>query len=231
MKRMLPVALLALGLIAGGGWLLTQPRTSGAEISLPGAAAAQDTAAQDGATQDSAASDVEITEMYQGEADAPVEVIEYASFTCPHCANFHATVYDQLKANYIDTGKIKFTYREVYFDKYGMWGSMIARCEPTKFFGIADMLYDEQDDWSRAGSDGAIAEGLRKIGLKAGIGREQLDACLTDSDKLKALVAWYQENATRDEIESTPSFIIDGQKYSNMSYADFSAILDEKLGE
>ncbi|SNR32777.1 DsbA family protein [Puniceibacterium sediminis] len=220
MKRMLPVALLALALIAGGGWLLTQPRNSGSEISLPGAAVAQ-----------VAGTEIEVADMYQGDVDAPIEVIEYASFTCPHCANFHATVYDQLKENYIDTGKVKFTYREVYFDKYGMWGSMIARCEPTKFFGIADMLYDEQADWSRAGSDGAIADGLRKIGLKAGIGKDQLDACLGDGDKLKALVGWYQENATRDEIESTPSFLIDGKKYSNMNYADFSAILDEKLAE
>ncbi|WP_372834747.1 DsbA family protein [Puniceibacterium confluentis] len=222
MKRMIPITVLALGLIAGGGWLLTQPRTTtatGQEISLPGAAVAQEAGAA-----------VEIIEMYQGEADAPVEVIEYASFTCPHCANFHATVYDQLKENYIDTGKIKFIYREVYFDKYGMWGSMIARCEPTKFFGITDLLYDGQNDWARAGSDGAIADGLRKIGLLAGIGKDQLDACLSDGDKLRSLVAWYQENATRDGIESTPSFLIDGKKYSNMNYADFSAILDEKLG-
>ncbi|MGY9047667.1 hypothetical protein P775_09445 [Puniceibacterium antarcticum] len=224
MKRILPVALLALGLIAGGSWLLTQPSTSGGTITLPGAASAQDAAS-------TPASDVVINDMYLGEADAPVEVIEYASFTCPHCANFHATAYDQLKANYIDTGKIKFTYREVYFDKFGMWASMIARCEPTKFFGISDILYDEQSDWARAGSDGAIADALRKIGLKSGIGQEQLDACLNDGDKLKALVGWYQENATRDAIEGTPTFLIDGQKYSNMSYEDFAAILDEKLGE
>ncbi len=221
MKRMLPVALLALALIAGGGWLLTQQRSAGTGIALPGAAAAQD------AEVDTSS----VIEMYQGKADAPIEVVEYASFTCPHCANFHDTVYDQLKANYIDTGKIKFTYREVYFDKYGMWGSLIARCEPTRFFGIADLLYDEQADWARAGSDGAIADALRKIGLKAGLGQEQLNACLTDGEKLRTLVAWYQENATRDDIQSTPSFLIDGKKYSNMSYADFAAILDEKLGQ
>ena len=86
--------------------------------------------------------------MTLGAEDAPVEVIEYASFTCPHCANFHETVFDQLKANYIDTGKVKFTYREVYFDKYGMWASLIARCgdDPDRFFGITDMLYSTQDE-------------------------------------------------------------------------------------
>ncbi|WP_245897799.1 DsbA family protein [Pseudoprimorskyibacter insulae] len=172
-----------------------------------------------------------IEDMVLGNPDAAVEVIEYASYTCPHCANFHKTVFKDLKANYIDTGKIKFVYREVYFDKYGMWASMIARCGgPEKFFGITDMIYKTQSDWARAGSDAAIADALRKIGLLAGIEKDELEACLTDGDKLRALVGWYQENAQRDDITSTPSFIVDGKKQSNMNYADFSALLDEALG-
>ncbi|KMK65587.1 DsbA family protein [Puniceibacterium sp. IMCC21224] len=223
MKRIIPVAALALTLIAGGGWLLSQPRTTASGgFDLPGAASAQE----------STAADVEITDMVQGDVNAPVEVVEYASFTCPHCANFHATVYDQLKENYIDTGKIKFVYREVYFDKYGVWASMIARCGgPEKFFGITGLMYKGQSEWVRAGADGAIADELRKIGLLAGITKDQLDTCLADSDQLRGLVAWYQENATRDDVTSTPTFLIDGKKYSNMNYADFSAVLDEKLGE
>lgn len=219
MNRLIAIAALALVLIAGGGlWMTQQGGSTPAELPM-GAAGAQ-TAEVDTST---------VVDMVQGEADAPVEVVEYASFTCPHCATFHNTVYDQLKANYIDTGKIRFTYREVYFDKYGMWASMIARCEPSKFFGISDLLYKGQSEWSRAGSDGAIADELRKIGLLAGIGKDQLETCLSDGDKLRTLVAWYQENATRDDVQSTPTFLIDGQKYSNMNYADFSAILDEKL--
>ena len=62
-----------------------------------------------------------IAEMVQGDENAPIEMIEYASFTCPHCATFHADVYPKLKINYIDKGLVKFIYREVYFDKYGMW--------------------------------------------------------------------------------------------------------------
>lgn len=172
-----------------------------------------------------------IEDMFIGNPDATVEVVEYASFTCPHCANFHKTVFKDLKANYIDTGKIKFIYREVYFDKYGMWGSMIARCGgQEKFFGIVNMLYAGQAEWSRAGSDAAIADELRKVGLLAGLEKAELDACLTDADQLRALVGWYQENAARDDVNSTPTFLINGKKYSNMNYADFSAILDDKLG-
>ncbi len=221
MTRTFAAAALAFALMAGGGlWLSQSAGTAPAE--LPTGAANAQAAEVDTST---------IQEMVLGNEEAEVEVIEYASFTCPHCATFHQNVYGDLKANYIDTDKIKFTYREVYFDKYGMWASMIARCEPSKFFGIADLIYKGQSDWVQAGGDGAIADELRKIGLIAGIDNEKLESCLTDGDKLRTLVAWYQENATTDDVQSTPTFIIDGQKYSNMNYADFSAILDEKLGE
>ena len=183
-----------------------------------------------GPTQLTAQEAATVEDMVLGNPDAQVEVIEYASFTCPHCASFHENTLPQIKENYIDTGKIKFTYREVYFDKYGMWASMIARCEPSKFFGITEMIYDGQQDWARAGSDAAVADALRKIGLLAGIDKDQLETCLTDADKLRTLVGWYQANAKEHGIEGTPSFVIGGKTYSNMSYADFAKLLDEQLG-
>ena len=224
MKRMVATGGLALVLALGGGWLLTQgASTSPATAQLPGAALAQEAAASE-------ASEIEVTEMALGTEDAPVEVIEYASYTCPHCANFHDQVFPQLKSEYIDTGKVRFVYREVYFDKYGMWASLVARCGgEQKFFGITDMIYDGQRDWVRAGSDGAIADELRKNGRLAGLGDDQIEACLTDGDQLRALVGWYQENAEADGIQSTPSFVIDGETYTNMSYAEFSELLDEKV--
>jgi protein-disulfide isomerase len=91
-----------------------------------------------------------VTEMILGDVNAPIEIIEYASMTCPHCANFHSDVYPQLKENYIETGKVKFVFREVYFDKYGMWASMIARCAgPDRFFGVIDQMFEKQKTWSR----------------------------------------------------------------------------------
>ncbi len=221
MKRILPAALLAIALLAGGGWWISQQgNTSRTAFDLPGAAVAQETGA-----------DIEVVEMVLGAEDAPVEVIEYASFTCPHCGAFHNEVLPDIKANYVDTGKVRFVYREVYFDKYGMWASLIARCEPTKFFGITDLLYKGQSTWTRAGSDAAIADALRKVGRLAGIEQEQLDVCLSDGDKLRALVEWYRANAEEHGISSTPSFVVDGQTYSNMSYAEFAALLDEKAGQ
>ena len=122
----------------------------------------------------------EITEMALGPEDASVTVMEYASFTCPHCANFHKGPFKQLKADYIDTGKVRFVYRDVYFDRFGLWASMV-------------------------------------------------ETCLNDRDKAQALVGWYQENAEAHEVNSTPTLIIDGQKYSNMPYDELKAIIDEKL--
>jgi protein-disulfide isomerase len=172
-----------------------------------------------------------IVEMTLGNPDAPVTVVEYASYTCPHCARFHDGPYKQLKSDYIDTGKINFVYREVYFDRYGLWASMVARCAGTSesFFGISDMIYAGQSEWTRAGEPAAIADELRKIGRLAGLDNETLDTCLQDADQARTLVAWYQENATADGIESTPSFVINGTKYSNMSYEEMSDLIDAEL--
>ncbi len=172
-----------------------------------------------------------IIEMVQGAEDAPVTIIEYSSFTCPFCADFHAGPFKQLKKDYIDTGKVRFIFREVYFDKYGLWASMVARCGgPERFFGISSLIFANQKEWTRAGNAASIIDELRKIGRLAGLENDTLDACLQDETKAQALVAWYQENAAADGINSTPSFIINGKKVANQSYADFSAIIDAKLG-
>ena len=173
---------------------------------------------------------VDLEEMFLGDVNAPVTIVEYASFTCPHCKDFHLENFLKLKKEYINTGKVKFILREVYFDKYGMWASMIARCAgPDRFFGMTDQIYRKQSDWARAESDIAIVTKLRKIGLLAGLNEAQLNSCLQDGVKLRALVEWYSENAKSDEIKSTPTLVINGEKYSNQSYEKLTEILDEIL--
>lgn len=171
----------------------------------------------------------QITEMTMGAEDAPVTVIEYASFTCPHCATFHEGPLKELKADYVDEGQVKFIYRDVFFDRLGLWASMVARCGgEDRFFGIAEMIYEEQSDWAQ-GEPEEAADNLRRIGKVAGLEEDELDACMNDEDKAKALVAWFQANAEADEVESTPTLIINDEKYSNMSYDDLKAIIDEEL--
>jgi protein-disulfide isomerase len=204
----------------GAGWTLTRPDP--ATGLLPGAANAQ---TADGALP-------AVIEMVKGDPDAPIEVVEYASFTCPHCASFHANQFKSLDSNYIETGKVKFIYREVYFDRPGLWASMIARCsdDSSFFFAFSDLLYQRQREWLASGDPATIIEDLRTLAKTAGLDDATLDACLSDGPKAEALFTWYQENADRDGITSTPSFLIDGSNYSNMAYDEFADILDGKLG-
>lgn len=205
--------------VAGGAWFATQ------QPQQPGTTQIATVTTEEAATTDTSG----ITEMTLGSDDAPITMVEYASFTCPHCASFHRSVFKDLKTDYIDTGKVKFIYRDVYFDQFGLWAAMIARCEPTRFFGVSGMLYDQQKDWIGDANPAGIAERLRKIGLVAGLENDQMEACLADEDKARSLVAWYQENATADDVTGTPTLIIDGEKHSNMTYKDLKEILDAKL--
>jgi protein-disulfide isomerase len=174
-----------------------------------------------------------IIEMKMGPDDAKVRIVEYASFTCPHCARFHEDQFKKLKADYIDTNKVQFIYRDVFFDRFGLWASMVARCGgPERFFGITEMIYAQQKEWIGTGQDPVqIANNLRKIGKVAGLNDDELDACLNDSEKAQTLVAWYQQNAEADDITSTPTLVINGKKHSNMSYAELSDLIDESLTE
>ncbi|MCU0802432.1 MAG: DsbA family protein [Rhodobacteraceae bacterium] len=173
-----------------------------------------------------------VSYMAIGPADAKVTIVEYASFTCPHCASFHAAVFKDLKKDYIDTGKVRFEFREVYFDRYGLWAAMMARCGgEVRYFGIVDILYTTQQEWAATDDAVAVVDSLKRIGRTAGMEDATLDACMTDGAMAEALVAQYQENATRDGVEGTPTLLINGEKHSNMSYADLKAIIDPLLAE
>ena len=209
------VAVVAIVAIAGGTWFMS--RDSGSSATM---------------MSDTVTEQFDVVEMIQGNPDAPVQVLEYASYTCPHCAAFHANQYQQIKENYIDTGLIGFTYREVYFDNPGLWASMVARCGgEMRFFGITNLLYENQSEWTRAGDGAAISAALRNIGKVAGLTDEELEVCMSDADQAQELMAWYQTNGDADNVQGTPTFFINGEHYSNMNYADFAAVLDEKLAE
>jgi len=173
-----------------------------------------------------------VIEMMQGDENAPVEFVEYASFTCPHCADFHINIYPRLKIDYINKGKIKFVYREVYFDRFGVWASMLARCAgPDRFFGIIDELYRKQSVWADSNkSDIEVRKELEKIGSLAGLTDEKIDQCFQDRDKLELLIEWFQKNSETDKVKSTPTFVINGEKYPNeKDYEKLTKILDEIL--
>ncbi len=172
----------------------------------------------------------EVLEMVKGAEDAPVTVIEYASFTCPHCQRFHLQVYPGIRENFIDTGKVKFIMREVYFDKFGLWAGLVARCAgPERYFGVVDLIFEKQSEWMSGDNEATIANNLRAIGRQAGMTNADIDACMQDQDRARALVETYQKNATADDVRGTPSFIINGTKQANMDYPDFEALLNKEL--
>lgn len=175
---------------------------------------------------------LDISEMTLGEEDAPVDVIEYASYTCSHCGNFHNDSFKQLKSEYIDTGKVHFTYREVYFDGAALWASQLARCGgEEKFFGLTDLIYGGQSEWIGEGDPVQMADGLRKIGRIAGLDTEAIEACLEDEQMAKSLAAWFQENSDADEINSTPTFLVNGTRVEGNNPGRLREVIEAELAE
>lgn len=170
-------------------------------------------------------------EMEIGNPDASVTVFEYASFTCPHCASFHTQVFKRLKPEFIDSGTVRYVFREVYFDRYGLWAGILARCGgEDKYFGIVDILFERQPSWARLSEPSAVAARLFEIGRAAGITDEEIGVCFQDQANAELLVQKYREFTEQDDITSTPSFVINGTNYSNMGYEEFVEILEDELG-
>lgn len=156
-----------------------------------------------------------------GDPSAPVTIIEYASFTCPHCASFHRNAYPQIKADYIETGKAKLVMREVYFDQFGVWSSMVSRCGgEDSYYNLVDMFLGRQQDWylshveafRATNNPQPVINEIMKIGRLAGLSNERMNACLSDQSLLERVVTDYQTNAGEDGVRSTPTFFINGQK-------------------
>lgn len=197
------------------------PSLPGSTLIEPGAAMAQSEGEIDTSR---------VIDLVLGNPDAAVTIMEFASYTCPHCATFHSTVFQQLKTAYIDTGLVRFEYREVYFDAYGLWASLVARCGgEMRYFGISEMLYNEHREWTQGADGAAVADNLRRIGRRAGLTDEALNACMADRDLAMAMMQTYQTGMEEYGIRGTPAFVINGETYSNMSFAEFQQIIDPLL--
>ena len=175
-----------------------------------------------------------------GDAAAKLTMAEFLSVTCPHCAHFHAEIYPKMKADYIDTGKIKLEIHEVYRNQLDLYGGLVARCGgQMRYVGIVDLLLDKQQDWAAAADTNAVVDQLKKIGRTAGMTDEQVDACLHDQTVAEALVAHFQadqaKNFPNDSFEGTPTFMLNGvlrkDIFSDIAYADLQVILDAELAK
>ena len=144
-----------------------------------------------------------------GAEDAPIEIIEYASLTCPHCARFHAATLPRIKEKYIETGKVRYIYRHFVLNQPDLIASTIVRCQgPERFFPLLELFFRRQGDW--ANQD--FLKHLAELARRSGMGQEQFDACLADETLRNAIVAQRQHGAKEYEITGTPTIIVNGKK-------------------
>jgi protein-disulfide isomerase len=167
-----------------------------------------------------------IGEMSLGSETAKVTIIEYASTSCPHCADFYKNVFIKLKADYIDTGKVRFILREFPHNELGMAGFMLARCAPKdKYFPIVDVLFATQDKWLND-----PANELKNIALQAGFSADSFDKCLKNADVAKGIYGVRQKGESFG-IDGIPTIFINGEKISGeKTFDDIKAKIDPLLG-
>lgn len=172
-------------------------------------------------------------DMAIGDPDAPVTVIEYASVTCPHCATFHSEIFPEIKENYIETGKVRFIFREFPTApaNLSVAGSMLARCAAEKggddaYFVVLNALFQSQRTWIYGDSP---RDELLKIASQAGMDAAAFDACVNRQELLDLINENINEGSQKYGITSTPSFVVEGQTRHFSNAEDFSKALDEAL--
>ena len=169
------------------------------------------------AAQTSAGGDVSMADLLvpgplgdeiQGQADAPVTIVEYASMTCPHCSHFHETTYPEMKKKYIDTGKVRFIFREFPLDPLAAAAAMLARCAgKDKFFPLIDAFFAQQKDW-------VVQKPLQPmfaIAKQAGFTQQSFDECLANQQLLTNLEQQRTHATQKFNVNSTPTFFINGK--------------------
>jgi protein-disulfide isomerase len=162
-------------------------------------------------------------DRWLGQADAPVTMIEYASATCPHCAEFHAKTFPTIKTEYIDTGKVRFAMREFPFDQLSLAAFMLARCAPEeRYFDIIDVLFEQQQTWTRNPKSE-----LLKIAKFAGFTERDFESCLKNEEVAKGIITSKNQATSALGVKSTPTFFINGSRLSgNLPIGDYRTLID-----
>lgn len=173
---------------------------------------------------------MEYKEHAIGSDDAPVTIIEYASMTCPHCARFANDVFPKVKKDLIDTGKVKWIFRDYPLDGIAVKVGAIAQCAgDDRYFGVLGMLFKSQSEWAR--SNDPIGE-VKKVVRFAGMDGNTVDACLADEQLTDGVVQSRLDGTKKYDVNATPTFIIGDQKYSGEKdekfFADKVAELSKK---
>ena len=167
-----------------------------------------------------------------GKEDAPITIIEYASLSCSHCADFHVNTLETLKKEYIDTGKVRMVFRDYPFNYPALLGSMVLRCIPENYrYDYMNALFKLQTDWVNKKNKKTIQE-LYKIMQSGGMTKEEYDACIYNTELENEILEGVMEAQNQFNIKSTPSFIINGKLIEgNKSIKEFRQIIDKILSQ
>jgi len=165
-----------------------------------------------------------------GKADAPVTIVEYASMTCPHCANFSKTTFPKLKSQYIDTGKVRFVFREFPLDDLAAAAAMLARCidkdNGEKAMAVIEVLFASQDKWAVRNP----IPPLQQIAKQAGMSEKAFDECLKDQKLYNDILAMRERASKEYQVQSTPTLFVNGKiQRGETSIEDLSKVIDPLL--
>lgn len=165
-------------------------------------------------------------DMTLGDPGAPVEVIEYASMTCPHCAAFHLNSFPLLKAEFIDTGQVYFVFREFPLDQMAVMGSVLARCAgPERYFPFIDALFRQQEVWSRPAEESPL-QGLMQLAQLGGVSQAELEACLQNQELVDSVINSRLQAEQQFAVASTPAFVVNGVLVQgNLPWDEFAGLL------
>lgn len=173
-------------------------------------------------------------DMTLGNKDAPVTVYEYASFTCPHCADFSADVFPNLKRDYIDTGKVFFVFRPFGFhnDPLGMAAAMISLCAgPKHHLDFASMFFKTRRQWvALKPMEGK--EAMKKLVEEKGISGDQVDSCLANQQVFQHSLFTEQRGAKEFSVRKTPTIFVNGERFSgSLSYDELREEIDKRIAQ
>ncbi|WP_460019959.1 DsbA family protein [Magnetospira thiophila] len=167
-------------------------------------------------------------ELSMGRADAPVTIVDYSSLTCPHCAAFHTTTLEQIKKDYVETGKVRIVFTDFPFEGVGFRAAVAVRCaDPLARQGLLDLLFKTQNDWTHSPDPVAA---MLKVTRLAGLTEEKFNACLADTALTEGIISRLQDAQKTHGVTSTPTFLINGEKLvGSEPYDVFQAAIDKAL--
>lgn len=172
--------------------------------------------------------DDSLTPRSLGPDDAPVTLVEFSSLTCPHCASFHSETLPKIRDAYVTPGKIRYVYHDFPLDNLAMAAAMLSRCiDRERYFGFLDALFANQSRWAGGGNP---VQDLERMSRLAGMSKETFDACLGNEELLDGIRSAAQEAAEEYDIDSTPTFLVNGDKVTGaVDFATMKRHLDEAL--